>query len=144
MGMHVSMVLIRADGSEFIETDPRYKSDDPFIKRSYIRGETLHDKWNSQDFLLLDSHACLWHERGLPDWLNAEQREDLEQGCGHTWFTIEELMAVDWDAPLRPWPDPHYTVPQEGTRREKLGEEFVQWAYGLRDAGVVKVALSAS
>lgn len=135
---YVSMVLICADGSEYFETDPRYKPQDPedlSMQRIYLRGETLHGKWHSQDFLLLDDHVCPWYGRGLPDWLNQEQREGFFGGQYVTWFTIDELMAVDWDAPFRPWPE-------TGTRREKLGNDFVLRAAGLKEAGVVKVTLS--
>ena len=147
MGLHITMVLLRADDSEHFETDPRYKSQDPEDlgnDRSYLRGNVLHDKYSSQDFLLLDRHACPWHDRGLPDWLNPEQFEALRYGCDPTWFTIQELMSVDWDAPLRPWPDPYRTQPDPTSRREKLGEDFIEWARRLQEAGVTRIALSAS
>lgn len=146
MGMHMSLVMIRADGSEFIESDPRYKAVNAVEERSrfYARGEVLFSKYASQDFMFSDPHVCPWYGRGLPDWLNAEQRQAMDEGCSPTWLTIDELLAVDWDAPLRPWPDPNWLVPQLGSRRDKLGEEFIEWTRTLQRNGVVLIAVSAS
>lgn len=146
MGLHMQLVLIRADGSEWIESNPAYKfkNDDGGFTRSYLRVEGLFEKWATMDFMFEDDHSCPWYGRGLPDWLTPDQREEMRYGVSPTWFTIEELAAVDWDAPLRPWPDPDWLVPQLGSRREKLGETFIAWTRMLQAEGVAKIAVTAS
>lgn len=134
MSVHATLILLRTDGTELIERDKPYKGvwepGDEFF-RGYIRdGETFNRR--TCGFLGYCEGETPWYRRGVPvGLLNEGQLNDMSLDDDVTWFTLEEALALDWDAPFNP--DSHST----GSRREVLGEYFIAWLEYLKAEGVI-------
>jgi hypothetical protein len=110
--------------------------------RGFVRVEWF--TYRHYDFLGLDQAACPIKIRGLPKDLTAEQMHDLDDGSGQNYFLISELLSIDWESLYYETSDSPYIYRPLETKRQILGQRFIDWINDLAVCGIERISISFS
>lgn len=80
-----------------------------------------------------EEHAP-WAKRGLPEGLDEALLEEIDDGYGFTWVTLDELLGYDFDTEQALG-----LYDKRSTWNEHLGPGFRLWFEKLRDYGAERV-----